>query len=305
MSIKTTLKRNSVFSAVHGNFRVIFRSMLLNLSPTIATKYYYKKSLGKNLNLTNPTEFNEKIQWLKLNWQHPLVSKCGDKYAMREYVESCDSGEILNTLYGVYEDPSQIEWNKLPQKFALKATHGCGFNIICDDKNKLDKEAVLQQLNKWMKVDYSNKNAELHYKKMTPRIICEEYIETDSGFFPDDYKIYCFNGKPQIVLVCTDRKMGYRRSLLNVDWEKIDITKEGYNFDPPNKPKCFDEMLKYAEVLSKPFPFVRVDFYDYNGKPSLGEMTFTPAAGVANYYTDKGSKLLGGMLKLPKPYKQN
>ena len=43
-----------------------------------------------------------------------------------------------------------------------------------------------------------------------------------------------------------------------------------------NKPVSFDLMKEMAAKLSNPFKFVRVDFYEINGKPIFGEMTFTP-----------------------------
>ena len=62
------------------------------------------------------------------------------------------------------------------------------------------------------------------------------------------------------------------------------------------KPGCLDEMLKYAEILSKPFPFVRVDFYEVKGKIYFGELTFTPTGCLATYYTDKAELELGELL---------
>ena len=61
---------------------------------------------------------------------------------------------------------------------------------------------------------------------------------------------------------------------MDLDWGEMDIGNPDFlSNEYPNKPECYDEMLKIAERLSKPFPFVRVDFYDLSGKPILGEMT--------------------------------
>ena len=57
-------------------------------------------------------------------------------------------------------------------------------------------------------------------------------------------------------------------------------------------------MISIAEKVSKPFPFVRVDFYECNGKAILGELTFTPAACLNYIYTDYGKKYLGNLLQL-------
>ncbi|MDD5447733.1 MAG: ATP-grasp fold amidoligase family protein [Actinomycetota bacterium] len=270
------------------------------ISPVIASKYLYRSIMGRKLDLKNPQDFNEKLQWLKLYWRDPLITKCTDKYEVRDYVKSCGCEEILNELYGVYDEVSKIDWDNLPSKFALKCTHGCKSNIICDDKQKLDKEQVFNQLSKWMKIRYDRIAAEIHVKNIKPRVICERYIETSDGFLPNDYKIYCFNGKPKLVLVCTERATGYKRAFLDLNWEKLDIAKDGEaTAQIPKKPECFEKMLKYSERLAQPFPFVRIDFYDFNGKPILGEMTFTPVGCIARCYTEEGLKWLGDMLELP------
>lgn len=298
--LKGKLKKNRLIFNTYMWARRQFFSLLYTISPVVASKHLYRRAVGKKLNLENPRDFNEKLQWLKLYWRDPLITRCADKYEVRDYVKSCGCEEILNELYGVYDEVSEIDWDALPSKFALKCTHGCGSNIICDDKQKLDKEQVFNQLSKWMKTRYDRLGAELHYKNIKPRIICERYIETDDGFLPNDYKIHCFNGKPRLVQVCTERSTGVKRVFLDLNWEKLDIAKDGEAAAQiPKKPECFEKMLKYSERLAQPFPFVRVDFYNANGKPILGEMTFTPIACIARCYTEEGLKWLGDMLELP------
>lgn len=46
----------------------------------------------------------------------------------------------------MYKNAEDIDFNKLPKKFALKGTHGCGYNIICTDKEKLDLEKQKQHV---------------------------------------------------------------------------------------------------------------------------------------------------------------
>lgn len=274
---------------------------LYKRSPVIASKYLYKKNTKKTLNLENPSDFNEKLQWLKLYWQHPLVAKCADKFEIYGYVKSCGEEGLLNELLAVYEKPSEIDWSELPEKFALKCTHGCGYNIVTDNKNSLDKEETLKKLNSWMKEKYGENAGELHYDKMTPRIILERYIETDAGLLPNDYKIYCFNGKAKLVLVCSDRGSNLKLNFVDIDWNRMDIGIPSYTSEEmPSKPANFEKMVKSAEKLAKPFPFVRMDFYDFNGKAVLGEMTFTPAGCMATYYNEAGVRKLGEMLVLPK-----
>ena len=50
------------------------------------------------------------------------------------------------------------------------------------------------------------------------------------------------------------------------------------------KPVCLERLLKISAELSKPFPFVRCDFYVLGNFIYFGELTFTPAGGM---YTSK------------------
>ena len=275
--------------------------VLSHISPVLSSKVLYRILTHKKLNLKKPTLFNEKLMKLKIdNYNNnELVIKCTDKYMVRQYVEECGASEILNEIYGMYENANDIDWDKLPNKFVLKCNHGCGYNIICMDKTKLDKHATVKQLNKWLKKKFGYETSELHYPKIKPVIICEKYIETDSGMFPNDYKIYCFDGVPKVILTCTEREENLRLNFLDLNWNELDIgTKEDRADKVPEKPSCLNEMIEYAKVLSKPFKYVRADFYDFNGKPLFGELTFTPARCAAWYYSDKGNKKLGDMLKL-------
>ena len=48
------------------------------------------------LNLKSPVRYTEKIQWYKLNYRDPLMTKCSDKLTVQEYVQSKGLGSILN-----------------------------------------------------------------------------------------------------------------------------------------------------------------------------------------------------------------
>ncbi len=299
--IKNILKKNSMIRNIFVTLENKLVPVLVRISPVLATKYIYIRATDKKLNLKSPKDFNEKLQWLKLYWKNSLVVKCSDKYEVREYVKECGCEEILNILYGVYNSTKEIEWESLPHQFVLKTTNGCGTNIICEDKNNLNQNKVFNKLKDWMKIDYGLRYAEIHYSKMTPRIICEKYIETKAGLLPNDYKIYCFNGQPKLILVVTERAKKMKLSFLDLKWKKMNIGYGEYNSNEiPKKPNSLDAMIEYSRKLSKPFPFVRIDFYDYNDRPILGEMTFTPAGCVAGYYNEFGLNLLGEMLSLPK-----
>lgn len=277
-------------------------SFLTFVSPTLSSKVIYKIHTGKKLNLTNPTLFNEKIMYLKLHdyLNNPLVSNCSDKIAVRDYVKENGLESLLTKIYGIYSDAREIDFDKLPNKFALKCNHGCGYNVICVNKDELDKEKTINKLNKWRKKKFGYETCEIHYFPIKPKIYSEEYIATLDGVMPNDYKIYCFHGKAKLVLVCSEREKKLKLSFYDLKWNRLDYeTKEFHTDKKIKKPKNLDKMIEYAEKLSKPFKFVRVDFYETKeGKVLFGELTFTPARCSAEYYNDYGNNELGKMLDL-------
>ena len=296
-----SIKNNKTILKLYIGCQKKICRLLTRINSVAATKYIYKYNTGKKLNLKNPQTFNEKLQWLKLYGDRELMIRCADKYAVRSYLEEKGCPEILNELYGVYDSVEQIDFEKLPNAFVLKTTDGCGTNIICRDRSKLDVEDTKQKLNYWMTHKYGYETAEIHYLKIKPKIICEKIIETADGTLPNDFKFFCFNGVPQFFYYGYDRENGFKKLHCDLNWNIIDITREKSTLAPSDdlKPSCFDEMISYAKVLSKDIPFVRVDFYDSKGKPVFGEMTFTPTAGMSEIYTEEAALKMGSMIKLP------
>lgn len=273
-----------------------------NISPEFSAKAHYYIKFKKKLNLRNPTNFNEKIQWLKFNeYKGDIYTLCADKYKVREYIISKGCGEILNELYGVYDNPQAIDYAALPEKFALKCNHGAGYNIICDNKSSLDIEKTNKKLNEWLKQDFSSHFVEPQYKKIERKILCEKFIENEFGGFPDDYKFYCFNGKPYAVMVCIGREKGTPKFYyFDMDWNPLPFedTIELINDNQlPEMPEGFHKMKEYAFKLATDFKFVRADFYLLNGQVIFGELTFTPSAGL-DVTLQEADVILGGQLKL-------
>ena len=278
----------------------LFISSVTCISPKLASKLVYKHHTGKKLNLKNPKLFNEKLMYLKLNNynKNDLVVMCSDKINLEKYVKACGYKDLTNKIIKIYKNANEINFNELPKQLALKCNHGCKFNIIIPDKSKIDQEEVKKQLNKWLKTKYGYITAETHYFKIKPRIYAEEYIKSDK-VLPNDYKVYCFNGKAKCILVCTNREKELEQLMVDTSWNKLDYLKEEVvTKDNISKPKHLKEMIEISEKLSKPFPFVRVDFYESNTKPILGELTFTPARCADNDYNEKGNIELGKMLDI-------
>lgn len=59
------------------------------------------------------------------------------------------------------------------------------------------------------------------------------------------------------------------------------------------KPEHFEQMIEMAGTLLADFPYVRVDFYNIDGKIYFGEMTFFPESGYYDFEPDEFDFMMG------------
>lgn len=271
--------------------------------------YLYYNAYGRYPNLKKPKDLNEKLLWLSYYWRNPLKAECADKYKCREYATSkCGlSEDILVPILGVWNKAEDINFDNLPNSFVLKCNHGCGYNIIVKDKKELNINKTIQKLNGWLSENFAGNISEIHYKDIKPHlIICEKFlpaIGNDSSVI--DYKLMCFNGVPCFIFVAYNRDCFGEATFctFSLDWEQLYYIKNEIKTNIP-KPSSLNEMIEYSKILSKNFPFVRVDFYEIEGRPLLGELTFTPYGNILTYFTPEVIIKYGNILKLPPKYHQ-
>ena len=260
-------------------------------NPVIASKIRYKHYLKKKLNLKKPETLNEKMMYLKLfyYWNSQLVADCADKYKARSVVEKAGCGEILNDLLGVWDNVDEIDWDILPNKFAIKCNHGSGYNIVCKDKKTFNIEEAKKRLKKWMKESYGVERAEQGiYKKIRRKIIAEAFIETSDGVPPKDYKFFCSYGEVKFLFVASDRFDGNTKfDYYYPNWEWIPVKNQHPNVGPIKRPEMLDKMIEYARILSKDFPLVRIDLYNENNAIIFGEFTFTHFGCLNSFEPDE------------------
>lgn len=247
-------------------------------------KKTYKLAFGRKLDLDDPKCFTEKINWYKLYYRDPLMSKCADKYAVREYIEEKIGSKYLTTLYGVWDNFEEIDFDALPDEFVLKATNGSGDVYVCKDKNKLDKEKARKVLTKYQNKNFSGRTKEWAYYGLPYKIIAESLIHSTDGKAIKDYKFFCFEGEPKFLFVGTDRDTEVKFDFFDTDWNWIDV-RNGHenNPDRPKRPEHLEEMLDVARKLSADFPHVRVDLYEEEGKVYFGELTFYHFGGFTKF----------------------
>lgn len=260
--------------------------------------YYYLKT-GKRLNLDNPVGFNEKQNWLKLYDKHPEYSDYVDKVKVRDVVEKILGPGYFFPLLGTWKHFRDINFDELPNEFVLKCNHDSGSVKIIKDKSKINKKELETFFENRLSFDFSIFSRSYPYKNVEPCILAEELMKSEGGI--NDYKFFCFDGKPTIMFVATDRASGDTRfDFYDMDFNHLDIV----NIHPQStkggikKPLCFDEMKEIAAKCSQGMKFVRVDLYEIDGKIYFGEYTFFHGGAMWLFKPDHWEKDLGDLLKI-------
>lgn len=262
----------------------------------------YKKQFGIDINLVSPKRYTEKLQWLKLFYRNDLMPIVSDKYEVRAYLKSIGFDYLLNDLIAVYENVDDIDIKSLPSQFVIKASHGSGWNLIVKDKNSINWFWWKKIMRSWLKQNLYWFGREWNYKDQKPRIIVEKYLEDDSGELRD-YKIICMNGEPEFMQIDQNRFSNHKRLYVDVEGKPLCFGDNQDNNDLPNIAfgEVHRKMIRIAKELCNPFPMVRVDFYECNGKIIFGELTFFGGSGFFKFDPDSMDEKLGAKIQLPEP----
>src|SRR5690625_84363 len=252
-------------------------------------KKQFRKKTGYDLNLKYPRSFNEKINWKKIYDRNPLLPIVSDKLKVRSYLikqlGAKRANEILIPLLYHTDNPEKISFEKLPEQFMIKATHGSGANKIITSKTLLDKDELIRTCKKWLDQPYGAFKHEWSYQNIKPRIIIEEFIQ-ENGESPIDYKFHMIHNNCEFIQVI-QRRVGKederKMSFYDTDWKKLNIYREYPHSRGFVKPTNFQEMLELAETLSKCFDYIRVDLYSIGERVYFGELTNYPASGEGRY----------------------
>ena len=276
-------------------------------------KIRFYKEVGYQLNLKNPKSFHEKIVWKKINDRNPLLPITTDKYKVRSYIKKVlgeeKAKEILVPLLYITDQPETIPFERLPSAFIVKPNHTSGRNIIVENGH-FNKKEIIKTCRRWLKTSYGLEKLEWAYQPIKRKIIIEKLLRDDDGNIPKDFKFYMFHGKCKSVHVSVhlifDRKDNHSRSYFDEKWNFLSVKRSPSPLGPKiKKPKKYEIMLELAEKIAEAFDFVRVDFYNLNGKIYIGELTHYPASGTGKFEPQSFDFELGKYWKIKPKYWEN
>lgn len=280
-----------------------FRLQLIKLLSFVPSAPYlkmvYRIKTGEKLHLKNPVGFNEKLNWLKLNHIHPEYTQLVDKLAVRDYIREKIGEDYLFPLLGSWNSFDDIDFDALPDKFVLKCNHDSGSVKLITDKSKMDKAALKAFFERRLAMNAYCLGREYPYKDVPPKMMAEAFMEAPDGGGINDYKFFCFQGKPKLLFVATDRATDVRFDFFDMDFQHLDIVNiHEQSGKEIQKPSCFEEMKSLAETLSQGMEFVRIDLYEIGGRVYFGEFTFFHGGGFYLFHPAHWEKDLGDLLPL-------
>lgn len=268
-------------------------------------QYLFFLTMGYKLNLNDPKTFNEKLAWLKLNDHNPLYTVLADKYEVKFFVSSVIGSEYVVPNLGVWNSFEEIAWDELPDQFVLKATHNSGGVVICRDKKQLHYAELEKQYRELLKTNYFHWNREWPYKNIKPRIIADEFLNDNTSegrrISLRDYKFWCFNGKP-LYMYCTVKDNDIYENFYDEHFNEVHFNHCFPRHKPEfEKPKNYEKMLELAEKLATASgtAFVRVDFFNVDGRIYFGEFTFYDWGGTRPFESFEQDMFLGQLISLP------
>lgn len=292
----------------------VLMALLRHLAPLIKDDETYLKmcfliEMHQRLDFIHPRTFNQKLQWLKIYDRNPKYTMMVDKYAVKEYISGIIGKQYIVPTLGVWEHFDDIDFTSLPNQFVLKTTHGGGGLgiVLCDDRGTLDKATAKHNLEKTLKMDIYRNLREWPYKNVPHRIIAEQMLVSSDGKPVNDYKFFCFNGNVKVFKVDYDRFVEHHANYYDregnlLPFGEADLPPQDV---PSLVPANYKTMITLAEKIAKDIPFLRIDFYDVNGKIYFGETTFYPASGLGRFTDERWDEKLGEWLELPSKNAQN
>ena len=274
----------------------------------VPDKIYLKKKFKiifkRDLDLNDPKTYNEKVQWLKLYNRNPFYTTLVDKHEVKKYISDVLGDEYVIPTLGIWDRFDDIDFDSLPERFALKCTHDSGSYVICKSKKDLDIPAAKKKIERSMKNNWYKVTREWPYKNVKPKIVAEKYVSISNNDDLTDYKLLCFNGEVKCEFTCTNRRSssGLNVTFFDTNWERLPFERH-YASDkqPISKPTKLSEMIHITENIAKDLQciFVRMDFYEINSRIYFGEVTLYPGSGMEEFRPEEWDLTLGNWIHLP------
>lgn len=248
----------------------------------------------------HPCTFTQKIRHRKLHDRDARLPLLSDKLLVKQHIERALGPEwVIPTLWSGKTLLPRDERN-WPIPYVVKANHGWNFNYFARTKEDEDWDFIESRVADWMGTNFGEFEQVWAYSEIEPSLLVEPFIGESIDRLPTDYKFFVFRGHCPFVEVInsvgpTFEESVFQSTFYDRTWERQQV---GWRRTPSAtelipRPASYEKMLAAAEYLGSSFSFVRVDFYERQGQPLFGEMTFYPGAGLKVMEPESFDALLG------------
>jgi hypothetical protein len=211
----------------------------------------------------------------------PYIDKIEAKRIVKEMVgDAIEVAPIVRILDG----PADLKQEDINVNYIIKSSHASNRNINIKSGVEYKLEELRTKLEGFSS-SYYDYLKEGQYRFVKPRFYVEEKVvdyangRTGSAI---TFMVYCIHGKPTALIIMEHALDRYRHFAIDSTFAIKQIVIRGQIYHEFTMPRdaIFNRMFTLATRLSKPFEFVRVDFYlGQDEKIYFSEFTFTPHSG--------------------------
>jgi hypothetical protein len=258
----------------------------------LISQFHYATGHGSLASVLSPDTFNEKLLFRKLKDRSNLKKYVTDKEGLKKYVKNKLGEEYVPKTYKVIRSKESLDKASIPNKCCIKPTHLSGPVILRRNGEKVNR----RKMKKWFERDRFWWVRENNYKDLERKIIFEELLVGENDIVPNDYKIYCFDGKAKVIYAMKDRFGGrIKKYAFDTNYNFLGFGNSSHIFeeDPPRKPRKLSQMVSLSEELSADFDFIRVDMYEVDSELYVGELTSWPANCQKSFHPEWANKFVG------------
>ena len=258
----------------------------------------YLLFVQRPLSLRTPRAFSEKINWRIVHDRRPILGELCDKLRAKELaVERAPGLRVPHVLWSGTDAGELAAVPDLPRHWVLKPNHRTA--MVHFGEGRPDPQWLRQRTRGWVEDVLGQRQGEWGYSQARHLIFAEEMLGSP-GQRPDDYKVFCFDGRPFMIQHDEGRSAHqHGRHFMTPDWQLLPVASGHGDPHAPVRPPALDALLDAAVRLSAGLDFVRVDFYLIDDDVVFGELTAYPGGGLEAWQPRSFDRELGARWTLP------
>ena len=270
------------------------RRLIELLPPRQQLSTLYRQVNGAAPDLRRPRLLSERILHRMLTDRDPLLHTFCDKIAAKEWIADRIGADRTPRTLGVADSVEALLALPLPERWMLKASHGCSwFQLVAAPTHPLDA-AVLEEARRWLTCDYADTFQEWGYRGVPRRLMAEEFLSFAGGQCVE-MSAFCFRGRvrglrlyrPESALVAHRSSQKHRprtkELFLDGDLQPLPLVRPQFDHWPAlagTDRQPLEDFLALAGELSAATTFLRVDGFLSDRGVLVGELTPYPGAGI-------------------------